>query len=269
MDPYIEQLINEFVLYLYERAAWHDIYVLSGQGESVVDILPKIPDKENTERVKQILGKIKENLYAVKADPNFSFSMYLSRAYDCSGLGTYWFLKNGLIKSDTTANGLYLMCDEIKFDDLRPGDAVFQEGTDSSGKLYQHHIGYIVSRNENTNKMKLIEAKGRKYGVVESNFSTSNWDHAGRFKFWNNKPKKKVLTRELYLTDPMMRGDDVKMVQDELINRKYNPGISDGIYGKNTEIAVKNFQTDEKLGIKRLGTVGKKTAEALGFIWEG
>ena len=267
MDPYIEQLINEFVLYLYERAAWHDIYVLSGQGESVVDILPKIPDKENQERTKQILTKIKENLYAVKADPNFGFSMYLSKAFDCSGLGTEWFLQKGLIKSDTTANGLYLMCDEISFDDLRPGDAVFQESLDATGKPYQHHIGYIVSREGN--KISLIEAKGRKYGVVESRFTTSNWDHAGRFKFWNVKPVQKTLTRELYLTDPMMRGDDVKMVQEELINRKYNPGPADGIFGKNTEIAVKNFQTDIKLDIKRYGTVGKKTAEALGFVWEG
>ena len=59
------------------------------------------------------------------------------------------------------------------------------------------------------------------------------------------------------------------MVQEELINRKYNPGPTDGIFGKNTEIAIKNFQTDAKLDIKRYGTVGKKTAEALGFVWEG
>ena len=57
--------------------------------------------------------------------------------------------------------------------------------------------------------------------------------------------------------------------QKLLIEKKYNPGKVDGVFGKNTEIAVKNFQTDNDIKVKRLGVVGKKTATELGFIWEG
>ena len=66
-----------------------------------------------------------------------------------------------------------------------------------------------------------------------------------------------------------MKGDDVEDCQKLLIEKKYNPGKVDGVFGRNTEIAVKNFQTDSNLNVSRLGVVGKKTATALGFIWEG
>ena len=39
------------------------------------------------------------------------------------------------------------------------------------------------------------------------------------------------------------------------------------MFGNKTSIAVKNFQTDKGLTVD--GIVGRKTAEALGFIWEG
>ena len=52
-----------------------------------------------------------------------------------------------------------------------------------------------------------------------------------------------------------MRGDDVEAVQRRLNELNYNCGIADGIFGKKTDIAVRNFQTD------------KNTATALGFIW--
>lgn len=262
----MDELIQEFVKYLYRQVVIHDIYVLGGQGECVVDILPRIPNMENTDRTIQILNKIKENLYACQADPNFIFSMYTSRAFDCSGLGTYWFLKNKLIESDTTADGLYKLCDEILFDDLKPGDAVFQESLNSKGKPYQHHVGYIASREGD--KITVVEAKGRKYGVVESKFTTSNWDHAGRFKFWNDQPQPTyTLTRELYLTSPMMTGDDVKAVQTKLNELGFNCGKADGIFGSKTSAAVKKFQSS--VNLKDDGIVGKKTCEALGFVWAG
>jgi carboxyl-terminal processing protease len=66
-----------------------------------------------------------------------------------------------------------------------------------------------------------------------------------------------------------MKGDDVEDCQKLLIEKKYNPGKVDGVFGKATKIAVQNFQTDSKLNVNRLGVVGKKTALALGFIWEG
>ena len=255
-------LIDEFITYLYEQVYMKDIYVLGAQGEIVADILPRIPKMESHDKTVIILEKIKENIWKCP-----QFCMTKSKAYDCSGLGTDFFIKHKLIDGDTTANGLYKLCDEIKFSEMKPGDMVFQEGKRSDGTLYQHHVGYIAKVE---NKICLVEAKGRAYGVVESIFDKTKWSHAGRPKFWKQpSPEKYVLTRELYLTDPMMNGEDVQKVQERLNVLSFSCGEADGIFGKKTDIAVRNFQTDAKLDVKRLGTVGKKTAEALGFAWKG
>lgn len=247
------EIIQKFMVHLKLQVTNHDIYVLGGQGQKVVDILPKIPAMESVDRTKQILGRIRQNFYDYK-----DFNVFVAKAYDCSGLGTDFFLDEGLIKSDTTANGLYTeYCNEISFSELQEGDAVFQE--DSKGS--QHHVGYYIGDG------KLIEAKGRIYGVVESVFKRDNWTHAGRFKFWDKQPEKYTLTRELSYTNPMMRGDDIEEVQKRLNYLGYNCGDADGVFGKKTDIAVKNFQSDKGLTVD--GIIGKHTAEALGFKWEG
>jgi len=63
--------------------------------------------------------------------------------------------------------------------------------------------------------------------------------------------------RLLKNTSPMMRGDDVKKLQDTLTKRGYKPGKVDGIYGPITAEAVKAFQRDEKIGVD--GIVGPIT----------
>lgn len=274
MDAFIVTLIDEFVAYLYDQVRLHDIYVLGGQGQAVADILPRIPEMESDSNTKKILERIKTNIYEF-----VEFDMKKSRAFDCSGLGTEFFIKHNLISGDTTADGLYKLCDEIplKAGSLKLGDMVFQEGyktvkvydaklkKDVTKKVpYQHHVGY-VSKIEDGTCTKIVEAKGRAYGVVESDFKTSNWDHAGRPKFWNKEPEVYTLNRELYFTDPMMKGEDVKKVQERLNVLGFNCGAADGIFGNKTDIAVKNFQHDAGLEIVRYGTVGKKTAHALGF----
>lgn len=276
MDAFIVTLIDEFIAYLYEQIQLHDIYVLGAQGQAVADILPRIPEMENSSNTKKILELIRANIYECA-----EFDMKMSRAFDCSGLGTEFFIEHGLISGDMTADGLYKHCDEIplKAASLKLGDMVFQEGYKTvkiyDEKLkkeitkkvpYQHHVGY-VSKIENGKCTKIIEAKGRSYGVVESDFKTSNWNHAGRPKFWNDEPQPVVftLTRELSLKDPMMRGEDVQKVQERLNELRFNCGTADGIFGKKTEIAVKNFQSDT--GLDDDGIVGKKTAKALGFAW--
>ena len=64
-----------------------------------------------------------------------------------------------------------------------------------------------------------------------------------------------------------MRGKDVKAVQRALINRGFSCGAggADGIYGKMTDLAVRAFQTDNKLKVD--GIVGKDTITALGGEW--
>lgn len=271
----MNELISKFIAYLWEQLRLHDIYVLGGQGEPVAKILPHIPDMESSSNLRKILERIKTNIYEYP-----EFSMIDSRAFDCSGLGTEFFLLYRLIASDMTADGLYKLCDDIpvKADGLKLGDMVFQQGyksvkvkkndgTTVTEKVpYKHHVGYVAEVVDGK-CTKIIEAKGRAYGVVASDFKVSNWSHAGRPKFWNDEPQPVVfvLTRELSLKEPMMRGEDVQKVQERLNELGFNCGTADGVFGKKTEIAVKNFQSDT--GLKDDGIVGKKTAKALGFGW--
>lgn len=259
--PISEDLIKLFTAYLWTQVNNHDIYVLGAQGQLVVDILPKIPDMESITQTKKILARISQNFKEFK-----DFSVFIARAFDCSGLGTQFFLEHKLIDYDCTADALYeKYCKQIPKSQLREGDMVFQQGIKTvNGKQvkYMHHVGYYIGNNI------VIEAKGRAFGVVASTFDSSNWSHAGRPTFWDvPEPEKPVLTRKLYLTDPMMTGDDVREVQSRLNALKYNCGTADGVFGKKTGIAVKNFQSDNDLNAR--GIVGKKTAEALGFKWEG
>ncbi len=69
--------------------------------------------------------------------------------------------------------------------------------------------------------------------------------------------------RLLYLQRPYLRGDDVKETQESLIRFGYDIK-ADGIYGKNTDKAVKHFQTEYKLKID--GIVGPVTLAYLGIL---
>jgi len=66
---------------------------------------------------------------------------------------------------------------------------------------------------------------------------------------------------------PYMRGDDVLAVQEALVAKGYDPGEIDGIYGPQTEDAVRKFQKDHGLEVD--GIVGKETTAALGLKWGG
>ena len=71
-----------------------------------------------------------------------------------------------------------------------------------------------------------------------------------------------TLTRNLYLMDPVMRGDDVLALQKRLQELGYTEvGEPDGVFGKMTDQAVRNFQKDNGLVVD--GIVGPKTWEKL------
>lgn len=86
-------------------------------------------------------------------------------AYDCSGLGVYWLYNvKHIYKGDCTADTMMKRC-EIHADDPKCGWWVFC--VNDKGKAT--HVGYMVSDTE------VIEAKGRKYGVVRGKFKRSAW----------------------------------------------------------------------------------------------
>jgi WD40 repeat protein len=68
--------------------------------------------------------------------------------------------------------------------------------------------------------------------------------------------------RNLFLSDPVMRGDDVLALQKRLKELGYNEvGEPDGVFGKMTDQAVRNYQRDHDLVVD--GIVGPKTWEKL------
>jgi peptidoglycan hydrolase-like protein with peptidoglycan-binding domain len=75
-------------------------------------------------------------------------------------------------------------------------------------------------------------------------------------------PYHPVLDRDLYLTDPRMTGDDVEQLQERLYALGYTEvGTVDGVFGPNTDQAVRHFQ--DRNGLVVDGIVGPLTWELL------
>lgn len=222
------------------------IYVWGAQGQLLTSISPEwIRSKETS-----------------TANANKAIEMYNkrkgiagARAYDCSGL-VCWCLTECKAKEqgfDKTAEGLRQLCSKLS-KPTEDGDLCFKI---SDGKA--HHVGMYVGG-------KIVEAKGRAYGVVSSSVSSS-WNAFGRLPIkWDDEPKQYVLTRIL---KKGCKGDDVKELQKKLMSLGYKlPKYgADGDFGKETDKYVRQFQVDKKL--KADGIVGKNTCEKLGWIWKG
>ena len=71
----------------------------------------------------------------------------------------------------------------------------------------------------------------------------------------------KLGDRSLRIQQPNMRGDDVAVLQSRLVEMGFNPGRVDGIYGPNTELAVKEFQ--KSVGATVDGVCGPGTVISL------
>lgn len=239
-----------------------DIYVYGGNGECIVDQLPRLKAMESVNHTeKEAFNNTQRTLTLLNKRLKEGYDIFTIRGVDCSGEAIPFLREHGIIDGDMTANALYKFTKkngkEIPLSEVRNGDYLFEGNSNN-----KWHIGYAVS---NTNA---IESKDHDEGLVETVIARRKWQYATRPNWYIIEPEKPVLKRELKLTDPCMRGEDVREAQTLLIAHGYNPGKVDGVFGKNTEIASKNFKSDNGLSAKT-GTIGKKTAEKLGFIWEG
>lgn len=90
-------------------------------------------------------------------------------AYDCSGLGMYWLQNLQHLYNDMTADGMMHKCEGV----TRQGEPKRGWWVFRLTKSRATHIGYMVSDTE------LIEAKGRKFGVVKSKWKKSDWTQWG------------------------------------------------------------------------------------------
>ena len=255
--------LKKWIDYLYSRVDI-DVYVYGGNGECIVTLFPKLTSMEKSiNDVDRVLTLLNKRLMTKVTD------IFEIRGEDCSGLAIKFLLDKKIVKSDMTANSLWEYIvgtkntkahgKKITRDEVKAGDYLWQ-GNDSN----KHHIGYAV------NKDYAIESQNHDVGVVLTKIDDRGWKYFARPDWYEDEPEPTyILTRELYYTNPMMRGEDVEEVQARLIELKYDCGSIDGIFGQKTAKAVTKFQEDSHLDVKRAGVVGKKTAEALGFIWAG
>ena len=227
--------LKDFINYLYEQVRNHSIYVWGAQGEDGSTINEAwIRKRENTsanaDRAIRFWKKQCEAGYKDRL-----------RAFDCSGLGVCFLLENKLISGDMTADAFKKKCKAIKKDELRVGDFVFK--TNGSGKAT--HIGYVVD-----SELNVIEARGRDAGVVKAPLSVVGWNAYGRPPFWTEREVEevireqegeKVMTKVITKTSPLMRGDDVKLLQTALNALGYECGMADGIAGDKTIAAIEKF----------------------------
>ena len=130
-------------------------YLWGGQGETLEDMIYYYASKNEQSSVatKKMIDYMKN-----KGFKNFQF-------YDCSGLGVDWLMKNGILKSDTTSQGLYNKCEKISKEKANVGDWCFLKN--SNGKIY--HVGYI------TKKGYAVHALNQTVGVIKTKLTEHNW----------------------------------------------------------------------------------------------
>ncbi|MFN2555913.1 MAG: N-acetylmuramoyl-L-alanine amidase [Nitriliruptorales bacterium] len=67
--------------------------------------------------------------------------------------------------------------------------------------------------------------------------------------------------RRLYLTEPLLRGDDVRELQDRLNRLGFDAGYVDGVFGRQTAAAVREFQLN--VGLRVDGIAGREVVDGL------
>lgn len=248
----------------------HGVYVGTGNGELTNDLtFGKVFEMEKNYGRRDSSGNplwytdaARDMEYVAKCYRQ-KLDMSRSRAADCSGAEVCALRLLKIIKStaDYSCKTFIKICKLVSLNNLKPGDLVFNKEVDPT------HMGTYVG-NVGNEKGLVVEFKGRDAGCVRRKVSEGGWAIGGRLPDDWFDDDFLILTRELYYREGnLMKGDDVKEVQDQLKLEGYNCGASDGIYGKKTKTAVQAFQIEHDLTAD--GIVGEKTAKALGFIWEG
>ena len=184
---------------------------------------------------------------------------------DCSGLFVWAFKQYNLPMSHISSNIFISYCTSNKGklttalkQTIRPGSAVFTG--ESAGK--HPHVGLYIGNNE------VIEAKGTINGVIKSSLTDKKWTFYGELKEVSYDGADPVPTPEPTPGwRPTIRrgnkGADVIECQTMLTRLGYDIGSCgiDGDFGRGTEKAVREFQSDHKLVVD--GVVGPMTWDAL------
>lgn len=156
-------MLSEFILYLSEQIG--EPYVWGGQHTKLTpENYKEVIRKKEDGRGSYPDGETYEEAAIDFCKKKFDAGARVLYAYDCSGLGCYWLYNLMKIwKSDVNANTMMGRC-ELREDEPKRGWWVFRlDGKRAS------HIGYMIDDEY------LIEAKGRRYGVVKTKFRAKDW----------------------------------------------------------------------------------------------
>lgn len=171
--------LNRFDFTKWAKEQVGSAYLWGGQGESLYELIENLAAKKeqsdaNTDKMLDFIKR--------KGIPDLHF-------FDCSGLSVDYLLRNKALAYDTTAAGLYRLCDPIKESEVVEGDWAFLK--DSDGDIY--HIGYVVDNNE------IVHAFSQSDGVIQEKRSKRNWFYARpNFAFdFSDLEKKKEETVEV------------------------------------------------------------------------
>lgn len=228
-------MLQEWLDYLQEQVDNGSIYVRGAQGQTGDQI---------TE------AWIKKREYYIYSNYSRAIKLWKLRlsqgfvnlcAYDCSGLGVYyWYNKKKVISQDYTANGLMGLCEKIERSELKPGDFV---GYHNGVKVT--HIGYVGKDGQ------IVESRGRSYGVVKRALTARTWNRYGRPKWL----KDEIENQEQEAEEMLTKDSNPKLIaefQQELID--INAGgnmnaelVAAVLAGENSGSKLWGSRTDEAI----------------------
>lgn len=140
------------------KAQVGNAYLWGGQGESVYELVRQLAKKngQSEEKTEKMLAYMKK-----MGAKDIKF-------FDCSGLIIKYLIENKGLAYDTTAAGLYKLCDPINDSQVEEGDWCFLK--DSSGKIY--HIGVVVD-----NDM-VVHSFNQEKGIIMEKRTARRWIYA-------------------------------------------------------------------------------------------
>ncbi len=163
----MEHTVNDFIAYLKEQVG--EPYLWGGQHTKLTpENYVRVIERKEAGRGGYPDGTSYAQAAIDFCKKKFDAGATVLYAYDCSGLGCYWLCDlTHLYKGDVNANTMMGRC-ILKTEPPKKGWWVFRlDGKRAS------HIGYMIDDEC------LVEAKGRKYGVVKTRFREKDWDKWG------------------------------------------------------------------------------------------
>lgn len=185
------------------------------------------------------------------------------------GDGTVVFYKSKSTKGRKLADAVYTRVAKLspgKDDGVRTGDKFVEINTPKAAAILvevEYHDSKVGAKHIRENIKGYADAIAR--GALDvAGCVQSSKPYQKPYAGTEPPTSRPVLSRVLKLTKPLMSGPDVRRLQKKL---GFNVNGADGIFGKMTHEAVVQFQ--RKHGLLADGIVGKKTADALGWVWKG